>query len=426
MEIAPFRALRYDPVRVPIADAVTQPYDKITPEMRRRYYAASPFNLVRVVLGNSEVEQPDVYRAAAEHFREWRAQGVLKADAEPSLYFYTQRFTMPGTSKAMERRGLIALGRLYDYSEGMVFRHEQTLAKPKQDRLNLLRATRAQFEQLFMVYSDPAGKIDAELGTSPPPEIELRDEYDVEHRLWGFSQPDTVARVAALMAEKKVIIADGHHRYETAMDYRNERAASEPGRTGASYDYVVMTFVNMDEPGLVILPTHRVVSGLPGFDKDLFLRSAFPYFTVEQAAAADATRLLALLHHAGHQGTAFVAVIGHEAFLLRARPGAADSLLAAVSPRQRDLDLIQLHKVLLEHVMGISEEAIRQQQNITYVRDAGEAIEKVRSGAHAAFLVNPVRMEQVRDIAFAGEVMPQKSTDFYPKMLSGLTIYAME
>jgi uncharacterized protein (DUF1015 family) len=181
----------------------------------------------------------------------------------------------------------------------------------------------------------------------------------------------------------------------------------------------------MDAPGLVILPTHRVVSGLPGFDKDLFLRGAFPYFSVEQAATSDATRLLALLHHAGRQGTAFVAVIGHEAFLLRARPEAADSLLAAVSPRQRELDLVHLHKVLIEHVMGISEEAIHQQRNIAYLRDAGEAIASARS-ANAAFLVNPVRMEQVRDIAFAGEVMPQKSTDFYPKLLSGLTVYAME
>ena len=425
MEIAPFRAWRYDPARVPIGDVVTQPYDKITPSMRERYYGASPFNLVRIVLGDPSVERPDVYQAATDHFRHWREQGILKADAEPSLYAYSQRFTMLGTSQAMERRGLIALGRLHDYSEGVVFRHEQTLAKPKQDRLNLLRATRAQFEQLFMVYRDPGGKIDAELRTSSTPEIELRDEYNVEHRLWRISQPDAVARVIALMVEKKVIIADGHHRYETAMDYRDERAASERSRSGAPYDYVVMTFVNMDAPGLVILPTHRVVSGLPAFDKDLFLRSAFPYFTVEQAATADATRLLALLHHAGQPG-AFVAVIGQEAFLLRARPNAADSLLAAVSPRQRELDLVHLHKVLLEHVMGISQEAIRQQRNITYVRDAAEAIASVRSGANAAFLVNPVRMEQVRDIAFAEEVMPQKSTDFYPKLLSGLTVYAME
>jgi uncharacterized protein (DUF1015 family) len=197
-------------------------------------------------------------------------------------------------------------------------------------------------------------------------------------------------------------------------------------RASAPYDYVMMTFVNMDSPGLVILPTHRVVSGLPGFDKDQFLRSVFPYFTIEKSAATDPTRLAALLHHAGQQGTAFIAAVGNEAVLLRARPGASDSLLASLSLRQRLLDVVQLHKVLLEHVLGISEEAIRQQQNISYVRDAGEAIQRARSGANVAFLMNAVPIEQMRDVAFAGEVMPQKSTDFYPKLLSGLTIYALE
>ena len=408
-----------------MADVVTQPYDKITPELQALYYRASPYNLVRMVLGDPKVEEADVYQAAATHFQQWRDQGVLRRDAEPSLYVYSQRFTVPGSTQEVERRGVMALGRLYDYSEAVVFRHERTLAKPKQDRLNLLRATRAQFEQLFMVYSDPKGEVEALLPTSSAPEVDVRDEFGVQHRLWRFSSRDAIARVAGVMADKKIIIADGHHRYETAMDYRDERAAGRADPS-APYNYVVMTFVSMDAPGLVILPTHRVVSGLPGFDKDLFLRSAFPYFAVEQAATTDPTRLLALLHHAGRQGTAFVAVIGHEAFLLRARPGAADSLLASFSRRQRELDLVHLHKILLEHVMEISEEAIRQQRNIKYLREADQAIRLAQSGADVAFLGNAVRIEQVRDIALAGEVMPQKSTDFYPKLISGLTIYAME
>ncbi|HEX9119203.1 MAG TPA: DUF1015 domain-containing protein [Terriglobales bacterium] len=450
MEIAPFSAFRYDSMRVSIGDVVTQPYDKISPELQVRYYQASPFNLVRIILGNPDVEQPDVYQAAAAHFASWRQQGILRADPEPSLYAYSQRFMVSGTGEETERRGLIALGRIHDYSEGVIFRHERTLAKPKQDRLNLLRATRAQFEQLFMVYSDPRGEVDALLRVALPPDIDVRDEYNVQHRMWRISNRGTIRQVTALMADKKTIIADGHHRYETAQDYRDERrvaslrsvseemrakmaasgergwTAYRPIREAPPYDYVVMTFVNMDAPGLVILPTHRVVSGLPGFDKDLFLRSAFPYFGVEQANTTDPASLAALLHHAGQQGTAFIAVIGHEAFLLRARPGAADAVLAAVSARQRQLDLVHLHKVLLEHVMGISEEAIRQQQNIKYVREAGDAIRQAQAGANVALLVNPVRIDQVRDIAFAGEVLPQKSTDFYPKLLSGLAIYAME
>jgi len=426
MEIAPFSAFRYDSMRVSIGDVVTQPYDKISPELQARYYQASPFNLVRIILGNPHVERPDVYQAAAAHFASWREQGILRADPEPSLYAYSQRFMVSGTGEETERRGLIALGRIHDYSEGVVFRHERTLAKPKQDRLNLLRATRAQFEQLFMVYSDPRGEVDELLRVTLPPDIDVRDEYHVQHRMWRISSRETIRRVAALMADKKTIIADGHHRYETAQDYRDERRAAARGQGDAPYDYVVMTFVNMDAPGLVILPTHRVVSGLPGFDKDLFLRSAFPYFGVEQASTTDPAGLVALLHQAGQQGAAFVTAIGHEAFLLRARPGAADAVLAAASARQRQLDLVHLHKVLLEHVMGISEEAIRQQQNIKYVREAGDAIRQAQAGANVALLVNPVRIDQVRDIAFAGEVLPQKSTDFYPKLLSGLAIYAME
>ncbi|HET7186093.1 MAG TPA: DUF1015 domain-containing protein [Terriglobales bacterium] len=427
MEIAPFRAYRYDPTRVSIGDVVTQPYDKISPQMQARYYQASPFNLVRIILGDPKLEKPDVYQAAAEHFREWRDQGVLRADPEPSLYTYCQRFTPAGATKEMERRAFIALGRIYEYSDAVVFRHELTHAKPKQDRLDLLRATRAQFEQLFMLYSDPRGRIDGLLlKTASTPEIRVRDEYGVEHRLSRCGERDVVRQVVGLMADKKIIIADGHHRYETAQDYHDERCATSGGKTDAASAFAIMTFVNMDAPGLLILPTHRVISGVPGFDKDLFLRSAFPYFTVEQSAAADPVRLFPLLDHAGQQGTAFVAVIGHEAFLLRARPGAADSVLAGVPARQRELDLVHLHKILLEHVLGLSEESIRLQQNIRYVREAGEAIQQAQGGANVAFLVNPVRVDQVRDIAFAGEVLPQKSTDFYPKLLSGLAIYAME
>ncbi len=426
MQIQPFRALRYDPQMVSFVKVLTQPYDKITPEMQARYYLASPYNLVRIILGDARREKPDVYRAAAEHFCRWRDQGVLRADPEPSLYPYSQRFALPGQSKEVERRGFIALGRIYDYSDAVVFRHELTHSKPKQDRLDLLRSTRAQFEQLFMLYSDPRGVIDGLLlKTASTPEIQLRDEYGVEHRVGRCHNSEIIRQVLGLMADKKIIIADGHHRYETAQDYRDERAAGSAGEDSPA-NYAVMTFVNLDAPGLLILPTHRLVHSLPGFDKDMFLRSAFPYFIVEQSPSVDPAQLMQRLEEAGKQGTTFFAVIGREAFLLRSRPGASDQILSGVSARQRQLDLVHLHKILLEHVLGLTEESIRQQQNIRYIRDAAEAMQQVRDGANVAFLVNPVRIDQVRDIAFAGEVLPQKSTDFYPKLLSGLTIYSMD
>jgi uncharacterized protein (DUF1015 family) len=228
------------------------------------------------------------------------------------------------------------------------------------------------------------------------------------------------------MRDKNLIIADGHHRYETALNYRNERRAAGGGE-GAPYEFVMMTFVNMDGPGLLILPTHRVVHGLSSFSAQEFRERARECFSVEEVDSdIDGVRANVILRQAGKVGTAFLAVAQDRVFLLD-RPRAPENLFAGLSFRQPQLDVVQLHKVLLEHVLGISEEAIRNQQNVRYLREASEAMQEVRSGkADLAFLMNPARIEQVRDIAFAGEVLPQKSTDFYPKLLSGLTIYALE
>ena len=269
-KIFPFRGLRYNPSKVKLAEVVTQPYDKITPEMQDRYYGSSPYNLVRIILGKPQAgdnEQESVYTRAAASLQQWRSDGVLVPDDEPSLYLYTQTFRVPGdTSGAvMERRGFIALGQVEDYDQKVVFRHEQTLSKPKADRLNLLRATQSHFGQIFMLYSDPAAEIDAALRQSGPPTAEVRDEYDVLHRMWKISDPGVIQAVQAKMADKKLIIADGHHRYETALNYRNEMRKQAGARASEPYERVMMTFVNMDAPGLVILPTHRVVFGLEDF-----------------------------------------------------------------------------------------------------------------------------------------------------------------
>jgi uncharacterized protein (DUF1015 family) len=442
-QIIPFRALRYDPQQVPVDQAVTQPYDKISPTMQDRYYAASPYNLVRIILGRREAaDNPanNVYTRAAADFRAWRTQGVLQQDTAPSVYVYSQHFTAPGESAAggpeRERRGFIALGRVEDYSARVVFRHEQTLAKPKADRLDLLRATRAHFGQIFMLYED-SGEIDAALaaGSHSTPVIELTDEYQVVNRVWQVSDPALIASVQKLMQDKKLIIADGHHRYETALAYRAERrAASRSSESAAAaldapYEFLMMTFVNLNSPGLVVLPTHRVVRGLPSFSAEDFKNSSRKLFEVEEIdPALDGPRAAAILRDKGKSGNTLLAVTANRAFLLgKLHAGAAAPMLAGLSPRQQQLDVVQLHKCLLEGVLKLSEESIREQRNLSYVRDADEALGLVRSGkADIAFLMNPCRVQQVRDVAFAGEVMPQKSTDFYPKLLSGLTIYALE
>ena len=431
-KIFPFRALRYDPRRVPLADVVTQPYDKISPSMQDRYYTASPYNLVRVILGKSEpgdTEQSNVYTRAAATLRNWCAESVLVRDPDPGIYRYTQTFRLPGDSSGTlyERRGFIATGQLEDYDHRVVFRHEQTLSKPKADRLNLLRETQSHFGQIFMLYNDPEQMVDTALVKDRPPDVEVRDEYDVLHRLWRVSDSATIAKVQAAMDDKKLIIADGHHRYETALNYRNERRQGSAEGPDAPHERVMMTFVNMDTPGLVILPTHRVVFGLENFDFVTTLAKLKQYFAVENLGPAtspqDATERL---HQAGKERTALLAVTRDGSYLLRALPDQQSDSLAGQSPRQRELDVVQLHKLVLEETLGMSEEDIRNQKHLKYVREAQEAVEEVRRGANVAFLMNPVRIEQVRDIAFSGEVLPQKSTDFFPKLLSGLTIYSLE
>jgi uncharacterized protein (DUF1015 family) len=444
--IYPFRAWRYNPSTMRLDDVVTQPYDKISPAMQQAYYQRSPFNLVRIILGLPELFDAErgesVYTRAARDFRAWRDQGVLVQEKDPVVFAYSQRFKIPGTGNGSdpevikERRGFIALGKLHDYAEQVVFRHEQTLSKPKSDRLNLLKATHAHFGQIFMLYSDPAGSVERILyDGAGPAEAEVTDEYGVLHRLWRVNDPAAINLLSTAMADKKLIIADGHHRYETALSYSKEHtpAAAAPSEHNPSdlpqpaypEAAVMMTFVNMDSDGLVILPTHRVVHNLPSFDPETFAVAAREFFTVEALADGDAASYIALLGR--QQGTAFVAVTRAGALLLRSKTEPVSAALADLPERQRQLDLSHLHSIILDRLLGLDAEKVREQTNLRYLRDASEAVEQVRRGeADVTFLTNPVSMEQLREVAFAGDVMPQKSTDFFPKLLSGLAIYALE
>jgi uncharacterized protein (DUF1015 family) len=440
--IYPFRALRYNPSMVRVEDVVTQPYDKITPAMQQAYYQRSIYNLVRIILGLPELfDEPgsnDVYTRAARDFADWRRMGILAQEKDACIFAYSQRFTAPqGDGEVHERRAFIALGEVCDYSQQVVFRHEQTLSKPKSDRLNLLRATRAHFGQIFMLYSDPALTAEKILFSGKTaPEIEVTDEYGVTHRVWKVSDMSTINILLGAMEDKKLIIADGHHRYETALAYSIEHAPKNVARTERNLANttpqppypeaaVMMTFVNMDSAGITILPTHRVVFGLKDFSPPAFIELAKKFFNIQPVTAEDAVTLTRLL--ARQPGTAFVAVTQLGYHLLTARPEAVAKALAKLPERQRKLDLTQLHSLVLEQLLGITPEAIREQRNLRYVRDAGDAMEQISRGdADVAFLTNPITLGQLREVAFAGDVMPQKSTDFYPKLLSGLAIYALD
>jgi uncharacterized protein (DUF1015 family) len=438
--IYPFRAWRYNPAVVRLEEVVTQPYDKISPAMQEAYYQRSPYNLVRIILGLPELFDAErgenVYSRAARDFKAWRAQSVLVQEKDPSIFAYLQRFRVPGSNQIKERRGFIALGRLHEYADQVIFRHEQTLSKPKSDRLNLLKATRAHFGQIFMLYSDPAGTIDKILYDDPGPcDAEVTDEYGVLHRVWRVSDPAVIRLLTSTMADKKLIIADGHHRYETALGYAKEFVPAARARTEHNAHSlphppfpeaaVMMTFVNMDSDGLVILPTHRVVHGLGCFNPASFAASAATYFSIEKLPNSSAASHLDKLRQ--QSGVAFIAITRNDTLLLRSRPDAVAAALTGLPENQRQLDLSHLHTIILDRLLGLDAEKVREQTNLRYLRDASEALDQVqRAEADIAFLTNPVTMEQLREVAFAGSVMPQKSTDFYPKLLSGLTIYALE
>lgn len=473
MRIYPFRALRYNTGKVSLEKVVTQPYDKISPAMQQGYYDASPYNLVRVILGkrfDADTDTENVYTRAAADLKKWREEGVLAEENEPAIYGYAQRYTVPGTDEVRERRGFICLGHLYDYDQHVVYRHEQTLAKPKSDRLNLFKATRTYCEQIYMLYSDPSFSVEKLIfgnaggQATTPPDQSVTDEYGVVHMLWKVTDPHVLSLIVGAMQDKKLIIADGHHRYETSTAYARERAAElglpdstrpvaheteSPSNRADEGEALLpkpafpeaammMTLVNMDAPGITILPTHRVVFGLKNFSVAEFLKKAEPYFEVKKLETAaksegntdaealdSAKEILAPLN--ATNGTAMIAATAEGNYLLTAKPEAIKQALEGISPKQQQLDVVQLHALVLEKLLGLTQESIRQQENLRYLRSASDAVAQVAKGeADVAFLIKPVTLDQLKDVSLSLEVMPQKSTDFYPKLLSGLAFYALD
>lgn len=444
--VAPFAAIRYDARKVGGLERVlTQPYDKITPELQKDYFARSPYNLAYIIRG--EIKQNDspadnVYTRAAAYFRTWREQGVLVRRSKPALYAYFQEFDLPGESRGprLVRKGFIGLGKLEDYSSGVVFRHEQTLSAPKADRLDLLRATRAHFGQIFMLYSDEQREVDCLLDriARGPALARVEDDYGTVHTLWEIEDPRHMQAIQQSMQERKLIIADGHHRYETALNFRRECQASRPHQGGEACSYVMMTFINMDSEGIAVLPTHRLVSGVPEFSRAGFLSRAARYFSGSEYAYSGSEQRTTMMQRlrtdmaaaAAHGQTAIGAVFqGHDGFcLLQLREEAKEAaVLQELSPPERSLDVNILHRITFGLCLGMDEEAVRKEKFLTYVREFEEGAQSVFEGqAQACFFLNPVKIQQVKEVALGGRLLPQKSTDFYPKLLSGLTIYGVE
>ncbi len=438
-EIRPFHALYYDPKKTPdLGTVVTQPYDKISPEMQARYYGLSPYNLVRVIRGLSGPEDEiknNVYTRAAHDFGSWIKDGVLVSADKPAIFPYHQEYEVPGQPGVRKvRRGFIALLRLEDYSAHVVHRHEETLSGPKADRMELLKATRAHYGQIFMLYSDPSGAVENLLAasTTGKPWEQVTDEYSTLHTAWLANDPHVIAAVTSAMRDKRLVIADGHHRYETALAYRNY--CREQGRKDGTAEYVMMTFVRMETDGLTVLPTHRMVHSLSSFDWNKFSTAARQIFDLEEVgmtgpASGWMPQLTATLTAAGSERPTLAAYAGPgKLALLRLRPDFdLDGALADLPATMRRLDVALLHRLVLDRLLGINAQAVREEKNLTYFRNGAAACERVDQGTgQVAFLLNPTPVAAVHDNAIADCPMPQKSTDFYPKLLSGMTMYWLD
>ena len=412
--IYPFQPYRYTAAAGDLNNLVTQPYDKISPAMQARYRSLSPYNLVRVLLGErfpEDTEADNVYTRAASYLNLWTEQGILAKEEEPSLYVYFQEFTLPDSDQRLTRKGFIGLGKIEEYSAGIVHRHEQTLSGPKKDRTELLNHTRSHFGQIFMLYPDPERAIDRILDdvASGEPDGVVHDEDGAIHRLWRVSSPEVIQEIQYLMLDKKLLIADGHHRYETALAYRNAHPELEDARA------VMMTFVNMNSDGLRILATHRAVNGLSGIDLNATIEGLSGEFNVHPLSTLSEVRRL------------MDEIVPGKVRIGVVIQGSPTMYVLERDRAEGELDVRILHEHLLGEVLGISEESVRDEKHLKYIRGIDAAAKEVNEGrAQLAFLLQPTPIEQVGAVSFGGGVMPQKSTDFYPKLLSGLTIYRLE
>ncbi len=432
-ELYPFRGVTYSADRIVSFDrVVTQPYDKITPEMQKSYYEKNPYNFVRVILPmEQKAGTGERYKLAGETLRSWMDEGVVSRSHTACFYPYHQIYRGPGTGKTRTRRGFVGLGKLSDFSEGIIRPHEHTHNGPKIDRLKLTCATGCQFGQLFMLYSDPEGSINGLLDSAvenTSPLIELKDEYGVVHRMWNVERTEVIEAVQRGMKDRNLYIADGHHRYETALTYWRERRAAGVEMIGnEAIDRAMMTFVCLQDRGLIVLPTHRVLFGLKDFSLPSLIESLSEEFEVSEVGRATQDDLIkALGAISGRRWNYLLAAKGEQTlFDLRLKPEVhpADRIEGTQSDIWKSLDVAVLHKLILERRLGISPEDLEHQRRVEYLREPSEALERVldlQSKYQAVFFLNPTSVEEVTAVADRGECMPQKSTDFYPKMLTGL------
>ncbi|HSB33970.1 MAG TPA: DUF1015 domain-containing protein [Nitrospirota bacterium] len=439
-KIIPFRGVVYNQSKAgAIADLVCPPYDIISHEAQQELYRRSPYNVIRLEYGlesPGDTESDNRYTRAAALLDEWFRKNVLRQGQDPAFYIYEMEYKVDGSKKRL--RGFVCLVRVEDYDSGMVKPHETTLSGPKTDRLNLLRACKACFSQIFSLFSDPQGTVAAILGKlRGKPEMEVNNSDGVIHRIWTLREKDDLEVVAREMADKPFFIADGHHRYDTALNYRNERRRAAGTFTGEEgYNYTAMFLARLEDPGLTILPAHRALFNLTDFQPRRFEDDLGRYFNIERidfskkSEAKDRRTVLdTMTHRADHAHVFGMRVKGeHSYYLLTLRDVKdLDALLPDKSPAYRRLDVSILHHLIIDRLLGVRMETHKLGLNIEYIKEAEEADRRVHEGlADIVFFMNPTKVREVKEVAEAGERMPQKATYFYPKLLTGLVMHKID
>lgn len=441
--VFPFKGILYDKEKAGDFSTITAPpYDIISPEQREKYYQQSEYNVIRLILGKQfphDTETNNRYTRAANTFDQWQKESVLKRDEDPALYFYHQEFTVPGGAR-QSRDGFICLVRLENKESGVVIPHEKTLDKPKQDRLQLMKACSANFSQIFSLYSDPEDGVVKLLkkATNGLPLIEVTDEDNTLHQLWRVSQVEVLREVCQRLGEQSLFIADGHHRYETALNYRSYMTQIHPHQTGKEpFNYVMMYLTPMEGEGMLILPYHRVIHNIEQYDFDSFEKKLGVYFEIKTFPFNPKNKpdvwkqFNSQLKKGGKIRPAFgMYGTGQSSFhLLLLREEILDSFTdtAESSAVLKRLDVNVIESCIFKDVLGITSKDLQQQENISYVHDSDEGLELVETrGYQLAFFLNDTKSSEIRDVSSRGETMPQKSTFFYPKLLSGLVINKIE
>ncbi len=420
--VKPFRGMRYDTSKAgDISKLCCPPYDIISNQERIDYINENEYNIIRLELP-AEGENP--YATASEILELWKNSGILIYEDKPAIYIYEEEFT--AYNKRNSIKGIIARVKLEEFSKGIILPHEFTLSKAKEDRFNLMKATNCNFSQIYALYMDEKHTTLYTIDklSRKAPEIEFTDKDNVTHRLWIVTDEDAVSKLVSDFEFRRLYIADGHHRYETALNYRNYCRENNISNHDNAEDYQMMFLTDMGHPGLVVFPTHRLINNLENFDKEKMLDECREYFEITQYSASDnMQKALKDMYHQGKKAFGFYCSKGEWYLLVLKDLEIMDTLLPGLCSASRQLDVTVLHTLILEKIFGIDKENMTNQLNLTYTKSFDEAVESVDKGDfQCAFIMNPTRVTEIRDVAAAGEKMPQKSTYFYPKMIAGMVM----